>query len=677
MEQLPERENTNFPLAIRNALSNVPKDDKFLLYHQILPITFFTSYPKARGILMMHETGTGKSIDAVAIADSFLKQGRRPIVIAPKTLQNNFKDNILKYKMMATGVKTERLAKQQIESEYRFISANANNMMTQLRRASQPVGIQTALDEEIGADDTDTSDASSISLEGSVVIIDEAHNMFNGIVSGSKNARGLYGVIMKTKDIKLVFLTSNVIINTPFELVPCFNMIAGYDLLPTNYMDFMDMYVDEKLGRAKNIEYLKARVFGLSSYYGSWYETGGRLNIRLSVSRDGLPTRLPIKEVYIAMSANQFSSYRIARDKELLQKSYIKGNTPSLSKPSSDAGSTYRIHSRQYSNFWPGDDDSIPSTVFDNIDKHSPKFAAMLANIHAHGNGVGIVYSAFVQTFGLKWFAKMLQTDGYEQFKEWEPMADGGKKKYAYITGDMTPDARSVVLKAFNSDDNKNGGIIHLLLGSPAMSEGIDTKRVRHVHIMEPPWHFSALEQIIARAVRYGGHNDLPKEEQDVQPYIYISDYPPDTARKVEPTTDVILYYKSIKKKILNDHFFKALVETSIDCGIHMESASTIAKSRIRCMLCVPTNKRLFDTSYTAHLKKPIACLQSKATTVTVEEVEYNGKTFYYTMEASGAIKIFEYDIPTSSYIQMLPSAKWYEPIFLKLNGINSNSIKK
>jgi hypothetical protein len=670
MDQLPDRENTNFPLAIRNALNGVAKEDKFLLYHQILPITFFTSYPKARGLLMMHETGTGKSIDAVAIADIFRKHGRRPVIIAPKTLQNNFKNNIVKYKMMAQDVKTEKLAKEQVETEYSFVSANANNMMTQLRKVSQPTGVQNALDDEIGYDKDHKTSISSISLEGTLVIVDEAHNLFNGIVSGSTNARGLYDVIMKTKDIKLIFLTSNVIINTPFEIVPCFNMISGYDLISTNYMDFIDMYVDEKLGRAKNIEYLKARIFGLSSYYGSWYETGGVLNIHIAVKGDGMPTRLPIKDVLVPMSVGQYNAYRGARDKELMQKSFSKGNTPNLSKPKSASGSTYRVHSRQFSNFWPGDSNAVlPDSVYENLESHSPKFAAIMNNIRKHGKSVGIVYSAFVQTFGLKWFAKMLDMEGYEKFNSNKSKNDTKKKRYAFITGDMTPDERSSILLEFNSDDNKTGDIIHILLGSPAMSEGVDTKRVRHVHVIESPWHFSNVEQVIARAVRYGSHIDLPKDKQNVQAYIYLSDYPVGKIKKTEPTTDVMLYYKSIKKKMLNDQFFKALVETSIDCGIHINSASKTAKDKIRCMLCVPDNKRLFDTDYAAHLKKPIACKQSTAKDVTVEELEFNGRTFYYSKDNNGSIKIYEYDKHASSYIQMLPSSKWYEPIFLKLNA--------
>lgn len=117
----------------------------------------------------------------------------------------------------------------------------------------------------------------------------------------------------------------------------------------------------------------------------------------------------------------------------------------------------------------------------------------------------------------------------------------------------------------------------------------------------------------------------------------------------------------------MNNQFIKALIEVAIDCGIHMENASGDAKKRIRCMLCVPDNKRLFDDNFVAHLKKPLACKQSEAKNITVEEVEFGGQTFYYSKDESGALQLYEYNEPTSSYIKMQPSSKWYRPLFEKL----------
>lgn len=665
MNKLPDRNNTDFPIAIKNALLSIDTDDKFLLYHQILPIKFFTLYPKARGILMMQETGTGKSINAVAIADEFRKQGRKAIIMLPKTLQNNFKDNIIKYKMSHNNVHSEREARQQLDEEYKFVSSNANNMMKQLSETvSDDWDLSNILDKESG-ENKDYNRPPS--MEGTVVIIDEAHNLFNGIISGSKNARGLYKSIITAVDIKIVFLTSTVIVNSPFELVPCFNMIAGYNLLPVDYNDFQETFINEKTKQLKNEDFLKARIFGLSSYYGSMYDTGSKMNIHSAVHREGMPIRLPIKEVIVEMSEDQHYAYMEARASEISQKSYKSSKMTALSKPKSDTGSTYRIHSRQCENFWIKDIDKIDN-VFNNLEKHSPKFMAILENIHMHKNELGIVYSTFVKTYGINWFAKLLEHDGYKKFTVGD--VESPVKRYAFITGEMDPDERANIIYYFNSEENKTGSLIHLLLGSPAMREGIDTKRVRHVHIMEAQWHFSTIEQIVARAVRHGSHVDLPEEERNVQAYVYLSDHTKKiTLENIEPTSDIIMYYKSIKNKIIIDAFKKAIIETSIDCSIHIESASAVAKSEINCMMCAPNNRPLFDKDYSTHLKKPLECLPIQTKNIEVQEVLYGGKKFYYSKDKNGIITIYQYDNKTSSYIQLTSASKWYNPLLLQLSN--------
>jgi superfamily II DNA or RNA helicase len=703
LETLPDRENTNFPLAVFKALEGV-KDDHFLLKHQVLPVEFFTKYPKARGLLVMMETGRGKSITTAAIADAFKAQGRRTIIMAAKTLQNNMKANIVKYKSKALGV-LEDQAIAEVDKDYVFVSANASNMLGQLKKASQPIELQQLLDEEPDAQVDESSEGDlldSINLEGTTVVFDEAHHLFNGIVSGSTNARGLYDIIMRTKDIKLVFLTSSVITNTPFELVPCFNMIAGYDLLPTQYADFMDTFIDSAKKTAKNLDHFKARIYGLTSYYGSWFLSGGLIDIHADVAQQDMPTRLAIKEVFVPMSQPQFGAYMMARENEIGKKTYSKKKAKPLSKPSS-SGASYRIRSRQLGNFYvPSDgakkkaakertpedearEEGQVDTCLADIETHSPKFKAIYENIARHAGQVGMVFSSFLNTYGLNWFAKYLRMKGYTEFKAGDAIAPVGPR-YAFISGDMSVEERDAVLAALNSPENKHGEIINLILGSPAMSEGIDTKRIRHVHIMEALWHFTAIEQVIARAVRLRSHDDLPEDERNVQAYIYLADYPSSISSSSskgrgssknstsngapsmdEPTSDVSLYYKSLKKKLLNDQFFRACIEASIDCNIHIKGASAIAKKNIRCMMCAPNNRPMFKRDITQDVASPMECKQTVAQEITVEEIEYAGRKFYYRREANGALHIYEYDEPTSSYVRLSPNSKWYAHIFSKL----------
>ena len=52
-------------------------------------------------------------------------------------------------------------------------------------------------------------------------------------------------------------------------------------------------------------------------------------------------------------------------------------------------------------------------------------------------------------------------------------------------------------------------------------SEGLDFKNLRQVHIMEPWYNLSLVEQIIGRAVRNCSHKQLPFKERNVEIFLY------------------------------------------------------------------------------------------------------------------------------------------------------------
>ena len=53
--------------------------------------------------------------------------------------------------------------------------------------------------------------------------------------------------------------------------------------------------------------------------------------------------------------------------------------------------------------------------------------------------------------------------------------------------------------------------------------EGIDFKHVKYVHILEPWWNDSRIEQVEARAIRWKSHTNLKENERFVKIYKYYS----------------------------------------------------------------------------------------------------------------------------------------------------------
>ena len=64
---------------------------------------------------------------------------------------------------------------------------------------------------------------------------------------------------------------------------------------------------------------------------------------------------------------------------------------------------------------------------------------------------------------------------------------------------------------------------------SSAGAEGISLFCVRQVHILEPFWNYVRIDQVLGRAIRMKSHIQLPKEDRNVEQYLYLSTLPEGT----------------------------------------------------------------------------------------------------------------------------------------------------
>jgi superfamily II DNA or RNA helicase len=394
---------TDDTLKIYNFLNTIPHDSsEYLLKYQKLVKEYVLKYGKNRGILIMFDPGYGKSITASSIAEEFSKgvdgMKRKIIVLAPKSLHDNFKNAIYQYRSIENNHDKNL-------NNYTFITSNASNMIKQFSKIDNSVN-SDAIDKFVGRF-TLASD-----LDDKVIIVDEAHNLFNSIVNGSKNATKFYDLVMGAKNIKLIFLTGTPIINSPFEIVPCYNMLFGpinsntnsnkklrsseldfrYDtLLPEEYDVFNNYFVKDN--KIHNKEKLQARIVGMTTFYGDSIahkfvgaaddlSPSDNENIKLSdiitpeekdlknvefPNIDNLspldnggkeskfPQLNPLHVIKIKMSKLQYDQYESARQLERAEElRTTKGprfNTI-LTRPKSSNVSTYRVKSRQIGDFY-------------------------------------------------------------------------------------------------------------------------------------------------------------------------------------------------------------------------------------------------------------------------------------------------------------------------------------
>jgi len=216
----------------------------------------------------------------------------------------------------------------------------------------------------------------------------------------------------------------------------------------------------------------------------------------------------------------------------------------------------------------------------DNIQIYSSKIKAICDNI-LNSTGIVLIYSQYLDG-GVVPIALALEEMGFTRHGEVSSLfenppiekldlktytntnsKDSIPAKYIMITGDpkLSPNNLDDV-KAATQKSNINGNNVKVIIISQAGSEGLDFKFIRQVHILEPWYNLSRIEQIVGRAVRNCSHKDLPLEERNVQIYLYGTELIEDS----EEAADLYVYRLAEQKAIKIGNVTRVLKEISVDC---------------------------------------------------------------------------------------------------------------
>lgn len=112
------------------------------------------------------------------------------------------------------------------------------------------------------------------------------------------------------------------------------------------------------------------------------------------------------------------------------------------------------------------------------------------------------------------------------------------------------------MLAIINSPENKNGQLCKVFIGSRVSGEGINYKRLRYVHILDPWWNNTVHQQVIGRAVRNCSHASLPEKYRVVKVYRYA----------IDNTTDIDIYQSAERKMLNYSKLLRRIKMYSVDC---------------------------------------------------------------------------------------------------------------
>jgi hypothetical protein len=156
------------------------------------------------------------------------------------------------------------------------------------------------------------------------------------------------------------------------------------------------------------------------------------------------------------------------------------------------------------------------SIIQNNLETYSIKFAKLMRKLRK--GQLSFVYSNFVGFGGIKTLIKILRANGYNDYR-----TSGNGRKFAVFSGSETPAEKNAIREIFNSPENIDGKLIQVIIGSPSAKEGISLYNVRQVHVIDPYWNYSRLEQIFGRSSRFCSHKLLPRNQRTVDIYLYVA----------------------------------------------------------------------------------------------------------------------------------------------------------
>lgn len=355
-------------------------------------------------------------------------------------------------------------------------------------------------------------------LNGRMLIVDEAHNLRN---SSSKRTQALLDASKDAE--KVLALTATPIQNHPHEIAPLINLVTGENTLPLSESAFNDRYVQKKTVKPNLFDRVFRRV--------PIYKTATPKNLEEFNRRTAkyVDYYMPTKEGYpsveeqtieVPMNKNQIQSHRYWSNRlDPITRRKIQKNLP-LNKSEAQRMNTFINAQRQIANTSDRFNKSSSDT--------SPKVQAAIDRIKI-SDGPSLIYSNYISS-GVDPLSKALDKAGIT---------------HQIFTGGLNDKEKKSII------NNYNKGKLKALIVSSTGGEGLDLKRTRQVHILEPHWNEEKINQVIGRAVRYKSHADLPEDKQVVNVYKYISKIPGSS----ESTADQYLAKVSRRKKELNNKF--------------------------------------------------------------------------------------------------------------------------
>lgn len=381
-------------------------------------------------------------------------------------------------------------------------------------------------------------------MANSLLICDEIHNVYNA------NEKNNYGVAIQyildnVQNLRALFLSATPINTSPTEVIDIINLLTSARVKKS------DLFSGKKLlpdALEKMVKYFEGRVSFLQDADIKNYPK------RIFVG-ETIPEINYLKFIRCEMSALQYKTY----EHSLEQKDHnIHDETTLYDIVFPDPNSNFGIYNKNdlrrikianksflNKNKIELSDHGIISGQFleeGYVRKFSGKYYKLIELLHQM-EGKALIYHNNVRMSGVLLVKELLLRNHFiDEFAD--PTDDtlcyrcnkplkGHKEDHTYypsrvalVYGELPKSAVQTIKTRFNATSNAFGQYLRILVASQIFREGHDLKCTNNIFILTMPINIPLTIQTIGRVVRKKSHLDLPPERRYVNVHILVSSLP-------------------------------------------------------------------------------------------------------------------------------------------------------
>jgi len=507
-----------------NRVSNISNynclqpQQKFLA-NFINPLTNYNS------VLIYHSVGVGKTLSAISIAENFKFTYNILVIVKNKLIELNFKKELL-------GICSNYTDPKDINKYYKFIT--------------------------YGTIVNDIKNGTLKNVNNTIIIIDEVNNIL-----GNDTYVYLNKLLKKSKNFKTVLLSATPIYDNIIDVFELCNLLN--DTLPTRSAVFRQNLLTNSSTFSNSENIFKTNV-------NQFTPKGRKLvldSLKGKVSYLIIdPSFFPKKEIVgtpiskMKGSINIYKTNMSTFQDTIYQKVYKDNinsnvlfndasNVLTMVYPDSSYGTVGFIKNIKKNK-------NKDFLKLENILMYSSKIHSILVNIKK-SPGPCFIYSNYVNNGGTSLIKEVLLMNGYSLYN-----TNNDKPKFIVLDDTIDYSKRTKIIHKFNNKDNAYGNIIKIIVGSPVISEGITLKSIRQIHILEPYWNLSRIEQIIGRGIRFKSHNFLDPAERNCKIFLHVAN-----SKKFGNTIDYFKYELSEQKDIIIKDLEYNIKTIAVDCTLN------------------------------------------------------------------------------------------------------------